>query len=397
MRTVLKVFVVLFIALSLFAGDWPNFLGPNKNGISDETGLNKDWNNNPPKMLWKVSMHDNGFSGPSAAAGKLYIIDRRENSDFVRAIDINTGKDIWTFAYADPGGQNYGYARSTPTYDEGKLYIVGRKGQVYCLNAETGKEVWGVNIVQTFSGELAKWMLAPSPVIDGDRLLLISGGSKGLVILNKHTGKTIMRGGNSDVPGYATPVIADIEGEKQYVVFTGKHITGISPEDGSLLWKYPWETSHDVNAATPPVFNNKVFITSDYNRGCALVKIESSDASILWENRSIKAHFSSTIYYKGYLYGTSDPDHLVCVAPDDGSEMWKGTGFQKGGMLIADGVIIALGGRSGEAIMVEASEESYNELGRFTPLGGQSWTAPILAEGKLFIRNMSQLACFDAK
>ncbi len=381
------------------AADWPRFLGPTADGKSAETGINKDWANKPPAMLWKIPLTDNGYAGPAVADGMVFIIDHRGAADVVRALELATGKDIWEYAYPDAVNNNYGFSRSTPAYDNGKLYTISRHGMVHCLNAKTGDKIWAVDMPRELGARWPSWEMSMSPVIDGDRLVLIPGAPNGLVaVVNKATGKLIWQGGGDDKPGYATPVLATINGVKQYVIFSATRLNGVSAADGKLLWSAEWRTPHDVNAAMPIVGENFVFITSNYRRGCALFEITAQGPVKRWENLNMHAHFSTPIAIDGLLYGNSDDSRLVCLDPwHDGKVLWEARGFEKGGVIALDGVLLAMCGNTGDLVMVRASPTSYQELGRIRPLGGQSWTAPVVADGKLLIRNTRMLACLDLK
>ncbi|MGD9495741.1 MAG: PQQ-binding-like beta-propeller repeat protein [Armatimonadota bacterium] len=397
MRTTRTLAVLALAAISTVAcaADWPYWRGPNRDGIAPDTGINKDWNGRPPQVLWQTAMHDGGYAGPSAADGKVFIVDHEGAEDVVRAIDMQTGQDLWQSRYPDLAKADYGFTRSTPVYEGGLLYVVSYLGRVTCLNADDGTTVWSINMPEQFGGVRPRWGYAMSALIDGDRVIVVPGGPDACVAaLNRHTGDVIWAGGGSDIPGYATPVKATIQGVEQYVVFAGKALIGVRVADGQLLWRVPWETDWDVNAATPIVSGDHIFITSNYNRGCAVIAVGADGAGILWENTKICAHFNTPVFVKGLMFG-SDNVNLVCLNPSTGEILWAQPGFERGGVVAVDEVIIALGGATGDVVMVEASGEAYRELGRIRPLGGQSWTAPILANGKLIIRNKQTLACLD--
>ena len=378
--------------------DWPRFRGPDANGISPETGINKDWRARPPKLLWQVPMSDDSYAGPSAAAGKVFIIDHQGDQDIVKALELGSGRELWRFSYKDANSSNYGFSRSTPTYDDGRLYTVSRLGLVHCLNAATGAKIWSLDMVAAFGGRRPQWDYAWSALVDGPRLVLVPGGDGAAVAaVDKMTGRTLWKGGGNDRPGYATPVSATINGRKQYVVFTAEGVIGVDQSTGARLWGCQWKTSYDVNAATPLVIGNGVFITSDYRRGCAMVAVGPSGAQIAWENKEMHSHFSTPVYYNGFIYGTTDPGRLVCLDPKTGQVRWQQRGFEKGGLVAVDGTLIVCDGANGDVAMVELKPDGYTELGRFRPLGGQSWTAPIVADGKLIVRNKTALACLDLK
>lgn len=379
-------------------GDWPQFRGPTANGIAPDTGINKSWNTKPPKILWKVALSDDGYAGPSVADGKVFVIDHQGKNDIVRAINIANGEDEWQFPYEDTDKPNTGFARATPVIDQGRVYTLSRLGMLNCLDIKRGKPIWARDIIKEFNGRRPGWDFSYSPLVDKNKLIVLPGGpNAGVVALDKKTGKTIWQGGPSEVPGYATPVAATILGKPQYVIFTTVGLSGIDASNGKVLWSYRWKTGSDVNAATPIVMGNSVFITSGYNHGCALIDITAEGAKARWENKEMQAHFSSPIIYKGYIYGTGEPGFLMCIDPQTGAAKWKQQGFEKGGVVAVDGVLIAADGLGGDMIMVDLQPDGYKELGRFKPLGGQSWTAPIVAGGKLIVRNTKSLACIALK
>jgi len=378
--------------------DWPQFRGPKGTGISPETGINKNWTAKPPKLLWTADLHDGGYAGPSCAEGLVFIIDHEGKEDVVRAIGLADGNDKWTYRYANDAKENFGYSRSTPTYSEGKVYTVSELGVVNCLDAKTGKPIWTRDVKADFGGQLPGWNYAGSPLVDGSKVIVTPGGQNaGMVALDKNTGKTIWQGGSNAVPGYSTPNAATINGTKQYVVMYAKGVMGVDASTGKLIWYSKWETSYDVNAADPVIVGNSVFITSGYQHGCALLDISGSSATKRWENKEIQGQFASSIYSGGYIYGTGDPGLLTCLSAKDGSRVWNQQGFEKSGVVGVDGVIITLDG-GGNVIMCQMSPAGYKELGRLkAPLGGQSWTAPIVAQGKLIIRNKNKIACIDIR
>ncbi|MCX7886502.1 MAG: PQQ-binding-like beta-propeller repeat protein, partial [Verrucomicrobiae bacterium] len=223
----------VLVAQALLAADWPNFLGPTRNSLSPETGLNKNWSTYPPRELWRVPMNDDGYAGPSVANGKVFIVDHRGDKDVVRALDLRTGKDVWTYSYNDRAKPNYGFARATPTVEGGKVYTVSRFGWVHCLDEKTGSLIWRKDVVAQFKGIIPRWEMAWSAVVDGDKLIVVPGGDGAAVAaLDKNTGATVWKGGGSDKPGYATPVVATLHGVKQYVVFTAFHLIGVDAASG---------------------------------------------------------------------------------------------------------------------------------------------------------------------
>lgn len=386
------------ICISANASDWSQFLGPTANSLSTEKIANKSWNQKPPKMLWRVPMSDDGYAGPSVAGGKVFIVDHVGAENVVRAINVATGKDIWKFGYADAERPNYGYVRSTPVVSEGRVYITGRFGEIYCLNAMNGKKIWARNLTTDFAGKKPQWDYAASPLVDGNKLILCPGGpNTAVVALDKTTGKTIWQGGGSDMTSYATPYAAVIDGQRQYIVFTGVSMISVDAAKGTLLWSQPWKTQYNINTAVAQVVGSTVFLTSGYGHGCGLIRITKNRPMILWESKEMQCRFNSPVVINKFAYGIGEPGELVCIDQTNGATKWKRPGFEFGGLVAADGVLLAFDGRGGELFMVKISPDRYQELGKFTPLGGQSWTAPIISNGNLIVRNKSALACFSLK
>lgn len=396
----LALLAVCLTISTAFAADWPNFFGPSRNGIAPDTGLNKDWGANPPPVLWRCDMSDNGYAGPCVAGGKVFIIDRAGENDVVKCLNLADGQEVWRATYQEGGGDNYGFARSTPAVADGKVYTLSRFGILCCLDASNGRILWSRSLMREFGGKPPQWNYSGSPLVDGNKVIVQSGSPRGNVIaFNVANGEPLWLSENTDSAGYATATIATVLGQRQYVMATGKSVIGVHPDTGKTLWSCNWTTKYDVNASQPIVEGNYVFITSGYGSGCGLVEVTPQGAQPRWQNNEISAHFSSPIYYNGFIYSNSDAGggSLVCMSPQQGQVAWRQGGFEKGGLLIADGVIIACVGNTGDVVMCQADPTGYRELGRLKPLGGQAWTAPILADGCLLVRNKQALVCLTLK
>ncbi len=395
--------LLLVLGTSALAADWPRFLGPHGNSISSETGINSDWSTQPPKALWRVSMTDEGFSGPAIVGHRVYLHDHQGEEDVIRALDIETGKEQWHFSYEEPGNENDGFTRATPTIEDGYLYTISRTGVVHCLKAQDGSKVWRADVMQDHGGEPPKWGASNSAFIDGEQLITIGAGENSHVVaLDKKTGKELWAGGGTDVAGYATPVVATLNGTRQYLIFTGKSIIGVNATDGKLHWRHPWKTRLDSNAGAPVVLDNQhVWIASGYRRGCALLKIDGGQVTEVWTDKRTSPNWSSAVLIDGYLYVTTMPGYLVCVEARTGKEAWrsKGTarGFEHGGLCAIDGTLIVIEGNTGNVVQVAISPEAYQELGRISPFGKSSrcWVAPVVAQKRLFVRSPEELVCLD--
>ena len=396
------VIFVFFLNACACAADWPQLNGPAANCSSPETGIVKEWRRGVPKEAWRVTLGDQGFGGPSVAGGKLYIVDHKEGTDILRAIDINIGKDAWTLEYPNPGPEEeYGFTRATPLFSDGRIYVLSRHGQLICSD-DKGQKQWSKDLVADFQGKRPMFFYSHSPVADGNHLIVCPGGpNAAMVCLDKTTGKEIWRGGGSDPGGYCTPVVATINGKKQYVVFTGVSVIGVDAENGKLIWSHPWRTQFDLNIATPVINGDTVFISSDYNHGCALLGIAGDKVNVVWENKLMATHFNSPLLIDGCYYGNSGnatkAGELVCLDARTGNACWAQPGYEAGGIITVDGVLLALNGRTGELVMLKIDKQGFKELARNRGLGGQSWTAPIYADGKLFIRNREALLCLNMK
>lgn len=379
--------------------DWPNFLGPSRNGLSVEKGINKNWNRRPPAELWRSSLTGKGFSGPAVADGKLYLLDHMDDDDVLRVFDASFGKAIWNYVYPNPAGYNYGWSQCTPAIHEGKVYLLSCLGVVQCVDTTTRGVVWQTDIMKRFGGKIPRWRVAMSPVIDGDRVVLIPGGPGAtLVALHKETGKLLWKGGGSFHCSYATPAVATIGDTRQYVLFCEKQLVGVHSDNGNVLWQIPWKTHADENVPTPSVAGDSVFVSS--MSGCARARVSGTSPRMVWKSADLAPHFSSPILYEGALYGIDMKrrgESLVCLDHATGRALWMKGGFDKGGLAIVDNAIVAMGKNC--IILAEATKEEYRQLGRIAIPGltGRLWTAPVIAGGKLFVRNEKILVCLDLK
>lgn len=388
--------LVLLLPAVLLASDWPQFRGPNADGISPEKQINRNWNQNPPKALWKTPVADKGYAGPAAANGRVFIIDHKDDQDIVRAIDMKTGKDVWQYSYADAEKANWGFCRATPIVDKTRVYALGRMGLLNCLDVKTGKKLWSRNILTDFKGKKPGFNYGWSPLLDGNKLILLPGGpNASIVALDKTSGRTIWQGGGTREPGYSTPIVATINGQKQYVALMGTGLVAVDPNTGVELWNSQPLKPFGAPIPQPIVTGNSVFLST--NGGSALVDMAAEGPKMRWVNNDVRSHISSPILVNGYIYQDTDPGDLVCVDVQTGTLKWRQPGFEKGPLSMVDGVLLMFDGGNGTLVMVDPVPDAYKELGRFKPLGGQSWNAPIVSNGKLIVRNNTELACFDLK
>lgn len=375
------------------SSDWPNWRGPTYNGQSKETDWQANWPEAGPKRLWRQAV-GTGFSSIAVAGGRAYTMGNDKDIDTVWCFDAATGEEIWKHSYPCPKDANLyeGGPGATPTVDGKRVYTFSKKGHLFCLNAATGEVIWKRNIDQQFKAKLPKWGFAGSPLVQGDKLFL-NAGSAGIA-LDKATGETVWQSGKGPA-GYATPVPFEQKGLKCLAIFGQNSLIAVNAADGKQLWQTPWQTSYDINAADPIISDGKVFISSGYNKGCALFEIADPPKE-LWKNRTMRNQFSSCVLVDGYLYGF-DMSVLKCVDFKTGQEKWSQKGLGKGSLMAADGKLIILGD-SGELVTAEPSPEAFKPISRAKVLAGRCWTVPVLAGGRIYCRNAAgDLVCLDVR
>jgi formylglycine-generating enzyme required for sulfatase activity/outer membrane protein assembly factor BamB len=395
------------------AADWPQLGGPAANGISPETGINTDWTTHKPPVLWTFVMHDaSGYSHASIVNGTVYLLDHVGNQDIVRALDLTTGVQRWESGYADDGVSDFGYSRGCPVYDNGKLYTFNRTGNANCFDAATGKILWSRNLQKEFNGRKAGWGYTASPLVDGNQAIYVPGGpGASVVALDKNTGDTLWKSG-SDAAAHATPMTATIHNVRQYIVFNAFGAVGVKATDGTQLWRHQWTTQHDCNAQSPLVMGNRVFITSGYGVGCAMLEIDDNwKVKEIWKDKELIDRTARPILYQGYIYGTDETMRLICLNPETGMIVWAKEGFGapvnyawkdgfscgSGGLILVDGALLVVSEKTQSMVAVKATPEGYQELGRFKLLvnGAELFTSPSFSNGKLVVRDKKNYYCVD--
>jgi len=380
------------------AADWPQFRGPHQTGISPET-IRTDWPEDGPRVLWRAPL-GKGFSGISEVDGRLYTLFGDGKGTFVVSFDAATGREAWRYRLDGHYSNSFGDGpRSTPTVRDGVVYALSAQSTLAALDAATGKEVWVQDLKKTYGARLPTWGVAASPLVEDGRIYLDVGGREGysVMALDRKTGAALW-GSQSDIPGYSTPVIEIIDGQRQLFVFSGTQIVGLDPDNGRLLWKKKWRTDYDVNAATPIfVPPNRVLVASGYGVGAALLEIGRTEsgwtADEAWTTRGMKNQFSSSIAHQGTLYGFDDGT-LKALDLTDGDERWKVRGFGHGSLTLAGDHLVVLGDK-GQLAVVEATPEEYREKAKTQIFRGKTWTVPTVADGRLFVRDENEIVALD--
>lgn len=388
------------------AADWPQFRGPNRDNISRETGLLAEWPKGGPTLAWKAEGLGKGYSSVAVVGDRIYTAGDDADSSYIRALNT-AGKHVWRAPLgkpAAPGG--YDGTRATPTVDGERVFMLGQGGDLVCVNAATGKEIWRKDLRKDFGGQVGGWGYSESPLVDGERLIISPGGKGGtLAALNKATGEILWRTKNfTDGADYVSPILTTIGGVPQYVQLTQRTLAGIDPKTGDVLWQAPRRGSTAV-IPTPVQADDLIFVTSGYGIGCNAFKVTKSPggftAEETYNNKNMANHHGGVILLDGYIYGHSDSKGWVCMDHKTGDVKWSNQGVGKGSVTFADGHLYlrSEGGR-GTVALVEPTPTAYKETGRFEQpdrSAKNSWAHPVVANGKLYLRDQSILLCYDIK
>jgi outer membrane protein assembly factor BamB len=374
---------------------WTNFRGPNRDGRYEEMEVLTAWPAQGPPLLWKQPVGI-GYASFVVADGRAYTIEQRRGKETAAAYDVNTGREVWTQSwnaeYKDSTGDG---PRSTPTWDDGRLYALGATGELRCLDAKTGAVIWGKNILSENQASNLPWAMAASPLVVDDKVIVLPGGTSNnsVVAYNKMTGAPVWKS-QSDRQAYVSPMLVTLAGRRQVLVVSASRVFGLEPGNGSLLWSYSWGTDMGINVSQPIIVdNNRFFISSGYGKGAALVEVSGSAARTIWENVSMKNKFNSSVLHQGFVYGL-DEGILTCVDVNTGERKWKGGRYGYGQVILASGHLI-ISSDAGDLVLVRATPDQHSEVARFTALQGQTWNYPAIAGGRLLVRNGTQMAAYN--
>lgn len=385
--------------------DWPQWQGPERTALSRETGLLPDWPKDGPPLLWKADNLGGGFSTPSVAQGRVFGMGFRGNEEVVWALDEKTGAEIWSVKIADANrkvGYNDG-PRCTPTVDGERLYVLGLAADLVCLHVKDGAKLWRKNLRTDFNGTVGGWGYSESPLIDGDKVLCTPGGKTAtLAALNKYSGETIWKGvvPQGDQAHYSSIIAVDFAGRRQYIQFLRGGVVGLSG-DGAFLWRYDRPHNGTANCSTPLYHDGLVFAASAYGTGGGLAKLtrdgDEIKAEEVYFTKKMKNHHGGMVLVGDYLYG-EDGGQLTCLKFQTGAVQWAARKAGKGSIAYADGRLYYRN-EGGPMILVECNPKKYVEHGRFTPPRTRkpSWPHPVLANGKLLLRDQQYLYCYDVK
>ena len=408
MKKVIISILFFAVGLGLSADDWPQWRGPNRDGISRETGLLQAWPSAGPKRVWLSRDIGIGYSAPVVAKGRLFVLGTKGGKEQLFAKEAKGGKTLWTAALGGILSNNWGDGpRGAATVDGDQVYALGAKGGLICANVGDGKVNWRVELVKDLGGKVPGWGYTESVLVDGDLVICTPGGKRGtLAAIDKKTGEVIWRSSDwTDGAQYASVVPAELNGQRQFIQLTQKTLAGVSARDGSVLWRNAWPGRTAV-IPTPIVHRNEVYISSGYGAGCRKITVGgANEVTEDYSNKNMKNKHGGVLLLKGHLYGYSDGRGWTCQSLKSGDVVWDSKKFGKGCVFYADNRLYCLEESSGQVALAAADTGGWKEHGRFklepqTELrksSGRVWTHPVVANGVMYLRDQELLFAFDVK
>jgi outer membrane protein assembly factor BamB len=383
---------------------WPDFRGPHRDGIVPNAKVSTDWSAHAPRELYRQPIGE-GYASFVTDKGRAFTIEQRRNKEAITCYDIPTGRELWATAYKADFSETLGGdgPRATPTLDGDRLYALGALGDLHCVKTADGKILWHKNILGGMHQENLQWALSGAPLIVDDNVLVASSGKggPGVVALNKSTGEIVWKS-DAGTQGYVSLVLATLAGKRQVLNESATALNGIDPADGKILWSFPWPTSMGINCSQPiPIGDDRVFISSGYGQGGALIEIKKSDRGLvpqkLWANTRMKNKFSSSVVYDDHVYGL-DEGVLTCLKLDNGERLWKGARFGHGSLLLLktpEGASLLVLSEEGELAIVKTDPAKFTQLGKLQILHGRTWNNFVVLGRLLLARNHKEMVCYD--
>ena len=413
------VAILVFFSMNVKAQDWHQWRGANQDGMVKDKSLNLNWEEKKPEQLWVFRQAGSGYSSPVVVGTTLYCQGAADETDFAFALDTQTGNLKWKQILGELYVQDRGDGpRGSITVDGDKIYLIRGGGQIHCLSAADGKKIWQKDFVKDFGGKImSQWGYSESPLIDGNLVIATPGGDNGTMIaLNKNTGEVVWVSKEwTDEAGYSTPVVAEVDGVKQYVQQAAKGVAGIAARDGKLLWKVDVEGYRTAIIPTPIVKENIVYVTASYNSSCNSISLnkdgDTFKAETVYSNKNMLNHHGGVVLVNGHIYGFSEGSGWTCQEFKTGENVWSTgrtgevTNFSKGAVLAVNDRLLLQEEKSGLLAVVAASTEGWKEFGRMEfpertqmeTKDNMVWTHPVIANGKLYIRDHDLLFCYDLR
>ncbi len=415
MRMLLGAVIALMVAAEPIAaqtdakGEWPQILGPQRNGLSSETGLLDRFPDDGPKEVWRVP-GGVGMSGLAISRGRVLTLVQREGEQWLISLDAKSGEPIWQTPLAPEYRNAMGNGpRATPAIAGDHVFVFTGEGILSAHAFQDGKQLWSHNVLKELSGKEAEYGMACSPLVVGDQVIVTAGAANGtLVAFDTKSGKQVWTAGK-DPAGYSSPALLNVGGRKQVVAFTGNSALGVDPAKGTLLWRYPFKTNFDCNITTPLEIKGNVFLSSGEDHGSVLLnlkpKADTFEISEVWSSFGTKSvlrnEWQTSMLLDGFLYGMDNVGgagpitHLTCIDAATGERKWQQARFGKGNLIAADGKLF-ISTMKGELVLVRATPDRYAELSRATVLGSTR-QAPALSNGRLFLRDDKEIVCLDVR
>jgi outer membrane protein assembly factor BamB len=398
-RSIWFFIVSVWAVTAVRAADWPNWRGPDHNGVSSESNWLDHWPTAGPAVVWKASV-GTGFSSFCVAQGRVYTAGNAENTDTLLCFDADTGRELWKYAYRAELGDKYfeGGPAATAAVEAGRAYFSSRWGDVFCLDDATGKLIWSTNIPKQTGCRIPEWGFGGSPLLF-QKSVILNMGEAGTA-LDKTTGKTVWTSGKKEA-GYSTPVPVQFNGQWQGLFANATSYLAVDLETGKEAWRVRWLTQGGINVADPLVSDDRVMISSGYGKGTELLKMGVAEPIVVWKNRQFFTHISPGVVLGHEVYCDSRPGSsggpLICVDFDSGQQKWEYPHVGTGGLMIAGGKLIAMTER-GEILIGAASPRGFTPTARAQVLSGKTWTPPVLANGRIYVRNASgDVVCLDVR
>ncbi len=406
----LLALVVPWLALALapssaVADEWTDFRGANRQGKSAETGLLKSWPGVGPDRVWMVEGLGEGYSSATVGGGRVFVTGMLPGlKGWLFAHDLD-GKELWRVHYGpEVKGAGYPGARSSPTIDGDRVYITSGHGLLACYEAATGKEVWKLDMLKTFTAKNIRWGISESVLVDGDHVIVCPGGSDSVVALDKMTGEVAWKTAGIGLPAsYTSPVLMERAGRSIVVAVLTGAIVGVDRADGKLLWKHPFTQKYGVLCVSPIIKGDLVFTSAGYT-GAVVLEVAADGASVTerWNTKTFDITHGGAVEVDGFLYGSDskkDREEWMCVELETGKTRWTDKGVGKGCVVAADGMLYIYGEKTGELALAKASPEKLEIVSRIQIAKGDGWHwgHPSISDGRLYLRHGGALICFDIK
>lgn len=382
---------------------WNGFRGPHRTGVYDEIKIRSSWPSEGLDPLWRQPV-GGGYASFAVANGIAFTIEQRREHETVAAYDVRTGRELWTNSWLAEFQESLGGdgPRSTPSVAGGGVYALGALGEFRCINAANGRTVWRRNIVDENQASSPVYGLAASPLVIGTKVIVAAGGraGKSIACYNRVSGELIWTS-QDDEAAYSSPMLMQIFGTQHLIVVSDKRAMGLDPENGKLLWQFPWIVLHGNRNIAQPLQTGpaRLFLSAGYGTGCAAFEVVQNEGRLstreLWRNKNMKNKFTSSVLWQGAIFGL-DEDILTCIDAETGIRKWKDGRYGYGQLVLASGLLIVLCG-DGDLAIVRAEPRRFQELCRFPAIQGKTWNHPALSDGFLLVRNSAEMACFDIR